>query len=118
LPFIHWLHNGKSLEDKPECHLSQLGPSLEQPEELQDQAVHMTGQLIINEVFPYDSGLYTCVAANKYGQVEVLGNVNISPKREFLCQTWPFSKVRLPHSLISDLFAIDSKQRTQVSHYH
>ncbi|CAL8088030.1 unnamed protein product [Calicophoron daubneyi] len=80
LPFIHWLHNGKPLEDKPECHLSQMGPPLQQPDELQDQAVLMTGQLIINEVFPDDSGLYTCVAVNKYGQAEVLGNINISPK--------------------------------------
>ncbi|CAL8088024.1 unnamed protein product [Calicophoron daubneyi] len=80
LPFIHWLHNGNPLEDKPECQLSQLGPALEQPEELQAQPVRMTGQLIIREVSPDDSGLYTCVAVNKYGQSEVLGNINISPK--------------------------------------
>ncbi|KAF5395209.1 hypothetical protein PHET_05731 [Paragonimus heterotremus] len=80
LPFLHWFHNGQPLSSTPDRQITQAGPPLANPSEVQLQPVRMIGQLIINEVFADDTGLYTCVAVNSVGQAEVLGNITVMPK--------------------------------------
>ncbi|THD24670.1 Titin [Fasciola hepatica] len=80
LPFIQWFRNGQPIHEAPDCQITQVGPPLDQPEQLQPRPVRMTGQLIINETFLDDAGRYTCVAVNSVGQAETGGSVRIVPK--------------------------------------
>lgn len=52
--------------------------------ELQPHPVIMTGHLIMNELFPEDSGLYTCIAENIAGQAEIMSNISVITKSKSL----------------------------------
>ncbi|VDN97244.1 unnamed protein product, partial [Rodentolepis nana] len=77
LPFLHWYRDGQPLDSTPDRAITQQGPQLAQPEALLDGPVPMTGRLIINELFPTDSGIYRCVAENSVGQTETFLNLNV-----------------------------------------
>lgn len=79
LPFLHWYRDGQPLESAPDRDITQMGPQLAQPEALLDRPVPMTGRLVINELFPNDSGTYLCVAENMAGQTETFLKLNVAP---------------------------------------
>ncbi|VDM30429.1 unnamed protein product, partial [Hydatigera taeniaeformis] len=79
LPFLHWYRDGHQLDSTPEHDITQVGPELAKPEALLDGPVSMTGRLIINELFPTDSGTYRCVAENSAGQAETFMTLNVLP---------------------------------------
>ncbi|CAH8612085.1 unnamed protein product [Schistosoma intercalatum] len=80
IPFIKWYLNGQPLVDSPDHQQTQVGPPVSDVNELQPHPVIMTGHLIMNELFPEDSGLYTCIAENIAGQAEVMSNISVITK--------------------------------------
>uniref|UniRef100_A0A5K4FFR8 Nesprin-1 n=1 Tax=Schistosoma mansoni TaxID=6183 RepID=A0A5K4FFR8_SCHMA len=80
IPFIKWYLNGQPLVDSPDHQQTQVGPPVSDVNELQPHPVIMTGHLIMNELFPEDSGLYTCIAENMAGQAEIMANISVIPK--------------------------------------
>ncbi|XP_019953529.2 myopalladin isoform X1 [Paralichthys olivaceus] len=61
-PRVDWYREGKSIEDSADFRILQKKPrSPAEPEEI--------CTLVIAEVFPEDSGVFTCTASNKYGTV-------------------------------------------------
>lgn len=77
LPFLHWYRENQPLDSTPDREITQLGPQVAQPEALLDGPVPMTGHLLINELFPTDSGTYRCVAENSVGQAETTLKLNV-----------------------------------------
>ncbi|EUB61841.1 Muscle M-line assembly protein unc-89 [Echinococcus granulosus] len=77
LPFLHWYRDGQQLDSTPEHDITQVGPELAKPGDLLDSPVSMTGRLVINELFPTDSGTYQCVAENSAGQAETFVTLNV-----------------------------------------
>uniref|UniRef100_A0A8C2BLN4 Myopalladin n=1 Tax=Cyprinus carpio TaxID=7962 RepID=A0A8C2BLN4_CYPCA len=73
-PKVDWYREGTLIEDSPDFRILQKKPrSMAESEEI--------CTLVIAEVFPEDSGTFTCIASNKYGTVSstavlrVKGNV-------------------------------------------
>ncbi|XP_051945500.1 myopalladin-like isoform X2 [Xyrauchen texanus] len=61
-PKVDWYREGTLIEDSPDFRILQKKPrSLAESEEI--------CTLVIAEVFPEDSGMFTCTASNKYGTV-------------------------------------------------
>ncbi|XP_017279809.1 myopalladin isoform X2 [Kryptolebias marmoratus] len=61
-PRVEWYRDGKLLEDSPEFRILQKKPR--SPAESEEICT-----LVIAEVFPEDSGRFTCTASNSYGTV-------------------------------------------------
>uniref|UniRef100_A0A8C1AV46 Myopalladin n=1 Tax=Cyprinus carpio carpio TaxID=630221 RepID=A0A8C1AV46_CYPCA len=61
-PKVDWYREGTLIEDSPDFRILQKKPrSMAESEEI--------CTLVIAEVFPEDSGTFTCIASNKYGTV-------------------------------------------------
>ncbi|XP_043111630.1 myopalladin isoform X2 [Puntigrus tetrazona] len=61
-PKVDWYREGTLIEDSPDFRILQKKPrSMAESEEI--------CTLVIEEVFPEDSGTFTCIASNKYGTV-------------------------------------------------
>uniref|UniRef100_A0A665TAS6 Myopalladin n=1 Tax=Echeneis naucrates TaxID=173247 RepID=A0A665TAS6_ECHNA len=61
-PKVDWYREGKAIEDSPDFRILQKKPR--SPAESEEICT-----LVIAEVFPEDSGEFTCTASNKYGTV-------------------------------------------------
>ncbi|KAJ4948674.1 hypothetical protein JOQ06_020204 [Pogonophryne albipinna] len=61
-PRVDWYRDGTFIEDSPEHRILQKKPR--SPAESEDICT-----LVIAEVFPEDSGMFTCTASNNYGTV-------------------------------------------------
>uniref|UniRef100_A0A669BZ43 Myopalladin n=1 Tax=Oreochromis niloticus TaxID=8128 RepID=A0A669BZ43_ORENI len=61
-PRVDWYREGKIIEDSPDFRILQKKPR--SPAESEEICT-----LVIAEVFPEDSGVFTCTANNKYGTV-------------------------------------------------
>ncbi|GLD56103.1 myopalladin-like isoform X2, partial [Lates japonicus] len=61
-PRVDWYREGKTIEDSPDFRILQKKPRT--PAESEEICT-----LVIAEVFPEDSGVFTCTASNKYGTV-------------------------------------------------
>ncbi|XP_041803213.1 myopalladin isoform X1 [Chelmon rostratus] len=61
-PRVDWYREGKIIEDSPDFRILQKKPR--SPAESEEICT-----LVIAEVFPEDSGMFTCTASNKYGTV-------------------------------------------------
>ncbi|KAM9847494.1 myopalladin [Aulostomus maculatus] len=61
-PRVDWYQEGKPIEDSPDFRILQKKPR--SPAESEEICT-----LVIAEVFPEDSGMFTCTASNKYGTV-------------------------------------------------
>uniref|UniRef100_H3BDD1 Myopalladin n=1 Tax=Latimeria chalumnae TaxID=7897 RepID=H3BDD1_LATCH len=80
-PKVEWYREGTLIEDSPDFRILQKKPrSMAEPEEI--------CTLVIAEVFPEDSGTFTCTASNKYGTVSSVAfltvkdsgdNTNLTP---------------------------------------
>ncbi|XP_053730689.1 myopalladin [Synchiropus splendidus] len=69
-PRVDWYQEGRIITDSPDFRILQKKPrSPAEPEEI--------CTLVIAEVFPEDSGLFTCTASNKYGTVSSTATLNV-----------------------------------------
>ncbi|XP_056465821.1 myopalladin-like, partial [Gadus chalcogrammus] len=69
-PRVEWYREGTVIEDSPDFRILQKKPrSHSESEEI--------CTLVIAEVFPEDSGMFTCTASNKYGTVSSLGRLRV-----------------------------------------
>ncbi|XP_043912305.1 myopalladin isoform X5 [Protopterus annectens] len=69
-PKVEWYREGTLIEDSPDFRILQKKPrSAAEPEEI--------CTLVIAEVFPEDSGTFTCTASNKYGTVSSIARLTV-----------------------------------------
>ncbi|XP_073338527.1 myopalladin [Pagrus major] len=93
-PRVDWYREGKIIEDSPDFRILQKKPR--SPAESEEICT-----LVIAEVFPEDSGMFTCTASNKYGTVSstaalrVKGNGSSNHVRPFNSVTEP-SRIQEP----------------------
>uniref|UniRef100_A0A3B5LBL0 Ig-like domain-containing protein n=1 Tax=Xiphophorus couchianus TaxID=32473 RepID=A0A3B5LBL0_9TELE len=72
-PRVDWFRDGKLIEDSPDFRILQKKPrSPAEPEEI--------CTLVIAEVFPEDSGMFTCTANNNYGTVSSSAALRVKGK--------------------------------------
>ena len=72
MPEISWKHNGKLVFDNPD---------------VRTVYARETGEavLMILEAFPQDTGVYECIAVNKYGRAVSVTNLTVEGKSVSLC---------------------------------
>ncbi|XP_066548962.1 myopalladin isoform X2 [Amia ocellicauda] len=69
-PKVEWYREGTLIDDSPDFRILQKKPrSMAEAEEI--------CTLVIAEVFPEDSGTFTCTASNKYGTVSSIGYLKV-----------------------------------------
>uniref|UniRef100_A0A8C7UCP0 Ig-like domain-containing protein n=1 Tax=Oncorhynchus mykiss TaxID=8022 RepID=A0A8C7UCP0_ONCMY len=69
-PKVDWYREGTVMEDSPDFRILQKKPrSMDESEEI--------CTLVIAEVFPEDSGKFTCTASNKYGTVSSIAALRV-----------------------------------------
>uniref|UniRef100_A0A6Q2ZD33 Myopalladin n=1 Tax=Esox lucius TaxID=8010 RepID=A0A6Q2ZD33_ESOLU len=69
-PKVDWYREGTLIEDSPDFRILQKKPrSMGETEEI--------CTLVIAEVFPEDSGTFTCTASNKYGTVSSIAKLRV-----------------------------------------
>ncbi|CDQ58577.1 unnamed protein product [Oncorhynchus mykiss] len=69
-PKVDWYREGTIIEDSPDFRILQKKPrSMAESEEI--------CTLVIAEVFPEDSGTFTCTASNKYGTVSSIAALRV-----------------------------------------
>ncbi|XP_018605118.2 myopalladin isoform X1 [Scleropages formosus] len=69
-PRVEWYREGTMIEDSPDFRILQKKPrSMAESEEI--------CTLVIAEVFPEDSGTFTCTAKNKYGTVSSIAYLKV-----------------------------------------
>ncbi|NP_001352227.1 myopalladin isoform 2 [Danio rerio] len=69
-PKVDWYREGMLIDDSPDFRILQKKPrSMAESEEI--------CTLVIAEVFPEDSGTFTCTASNKYGTVSSTANLSV-----------------------------------------
>lgn len=69
-PKVEWYREGTLIEDSPDFRILQKKPrSMAESEEI--------CTLVIAEVFPEDSGTFTCTASNKYGTVSSIAALKV-----------------------------------------
>uniref|UniRef100_A0A8C9RK24 Myopalladin n=1 Tax=Scleropages formosus TaxID=113540 RepID=A0A8C9RK24_SCLFO len=72
-PRVEWYREGTMIEDSPDFRILQKKPrSMAESEEI--------CTLVIAEVFPEDSGTFTCTAKNKYGTVSSIAYLKVKGK--------------------------------------
>ncbi|XP_067277723.1 myopalladin isoform X2 [Pseudorasbora parva] len=70
-PKVDWYREGTLIEDSPDFRILQKKPrSMAESEEI--------CTLVIAEVFPEDSGTFTCTASNKYGTVSSIAVLRVN----------------------------------------
>ncbi|XP_042178559.1 myopalladin isoform X2 [Oncorhynchus tshawytscha] len=102
-PKVDWYREGTVIEDSPDFRILQKKPrSMDESEEI--------CTLVIAEVFPEDSGKFTCTASNKYGTVSsiaalrVKGNENTNNNHvKTLVGTLTMESTQVPEPSSSDL---------------
>ncbi|KAM9345165.1 myopalladin isoform 2-T2 [Symphorus nematophorus] len=94
-PRVDWYREGKLIDDSPDFRILQKKPR--SPAESEEICT-----LVIAEVFPEDSGMFTCTASNKYGTVSsaaalrVKGNGSSNHMRLFTSLTLEPSRIQEP----------------------
>uniref|UniRef100_A0A3Q2P3A1 Myopalladin n=1 Tax=Fundulus heteroclitus TaxID=8078 RepID=A0A3Q2P3A1_FUNHE len=88
-PRVDWYREGKVIEDSPDFRILQKKPR--SPAESEEICT-----LVIAEVFPEDSGMFTCTANNKYGTVSSTAALRVKANG---CNS---SHVRPSSGLLSD----------------
>ncbi|KAG8435260.1 hypothetical protein GDO86_013275 [Hymenochirus boettgeri] len=74
-PKVEWYREGSLIQDSPDFRILQKKPrSMAEPEEI--------CTLVIAEVFPEDSGMFTCTASNKYGTTSSIAYLTVKGANE------------------------------------
>ncbi|XP_051503768.1 myopalladin-like isoform X2 [Myxocyprinus asiaticus] len=110
-PKVDWYREGTLIEDSPDFRILQKKPrSLAESEEI--------CTLVIAEVFPEDSGTFTCTASNKYGTVSSIAvlqvkghNHNSTNSKTTSTLTVGSSHEKIP---ATDLITTSSKRKPDV----
>ncbi|XP_033018698.1 myosin light chain kinase, smooth muscle isoform X2 [Lacerta agilis] len=82
-PEIIWLHNGKEIQETEDFHFEKKGNEY---------------SLYIQEVFPEDTGKYTCEAWNDLGEIQTEATLTVQEPQDGI-QPWFISK---PRSVIAE----------------
>ncbi|XP_061465054.1 myosin light chain kinase, smooth muscle isoform X1 [Rhineura floridana] len=77
-PEIIWLHNGKEIQETEDFHFEKKGNEY---------------SLYIQEVFPEDTGKYTCEAWNNLGEIQTEATLTVQEPQDGI-QPWFISKPR------------------------
>ncbi|XP_054032360.1 myosin light chain kinase, smooth muscle isoform X1 [Dryobates pubescens] len=77
-PEIIWLHNGKEIQETEDFHFEKKGDEY---------------SLYIQEVFPEDTGKYTCEAWNELGETQTQATLTVQEPQDGI-QPWFISKPR------------------------
>uniref|UniRef100_A0A674BU21 Myosin light chain kinase, smooth muscle n=1 Tax=Salmo trutta TaxID=8032 RepID=A0A674BU21_SALTR len=77
-PEIVWLHNGKEIQESEDFHFERKGNQY---------------SLFIQEVFPEDTGKYTCEAWNKVGEVRTEVSLTVQEPQDGV-QPWFITKLK------------------------
>ncbi|XP_035255371.1 myopalladin isoform X2 [Anguilla anguilla] len=84
-PRVDWYREGTVIDDSPDFRILQKKPrSMAESEEI--------CTLVIAEVFPEDSGTFTCTAVNKYGTVSSIAQLKVKAKASRTIDTKAASK--------------------------
>ncbi|XP_034408158.1 myopalladin [Cyclopterus lumpus] len=84
-PRVDWYREGKTIEDSPDFRI------------LQKKGICT---LVIAEVFPEDSGMFTCTASNKYGTVSSAATLRVKGNGSNGSHGRPFSSLTAKPNLI------------------
>ncbi|XP_034464799.1 myopalladin isoform X4 [Hippoglossus hippoglossus] len=94
-PRVDWYRECKPIEDSPAFRILQKKPrSPAEPEEV--------CTLVIAEVFPEDSGVFTCTASNKYGTVSSSAALRVRGNGRNSNQVRPVSRLTVDPSRIQE----------------
>ncbi|KAM4730138.1 myopalladin isoform 2-T2 [Anableps anableps] len=85
-PRVDWYREGKVVEDSPDFRILQKKPR--SPAESEEICT-----LVIAEVFPEDSGMFTCTANNKYGTVSSSAALRVKANGSNSSHVRPFSRL-------------------------
>ncbi|XP_015235562.1 PREDICTED: myopalladin isoform X2 [Cyprinodon variegatus] len=83
-PRVNWYREGKLIEDSPDFRILQKKPR--SPMESEEICT-----LVIAEVFPEDSGMFTCTANNNYGTVSSTAALRVQANGSSSSHARPFS---------------------------
>ncbi|KAM7385903.1 hypothetical protein PAMP_001947 [Pampus punctatissimus] len=90
-PRVDWYQQGKFIEDSPDFRILQKKPR--SPAESEEICT-----LVIAEVFPEDSGMFTCTASNKYGTVSSTAALRVKGNGSNSSHTRPLSSLTVESS--------------------
>ncbi|XP_074502851.1 myopalladin isoform X1 [Sebastes fasciatus] len=94
-PRVDWYREGKLIEDSPDFRILQKKPR--SPAESEGICT-----LVIAEVCPEDSGMFTCTASNKYGTVSSAAALRVKGNGSNSNHVRPFSSVTVEPSRIQE----------------
>ncbi|KAM4607905.1 LOW QUALITY PROTEIN: myopalladin [Polymixia lowei] len=112
-PRVDWYREGTLIEDSPDFRILQKKPR--SPAESEEICT-----LVIAEVFPEDSGMFTCTASNKYGTVSSIAALKVKGNRNNSNHVKTLSSLMMDSSQIqepslSDLTAPTVKPQQEVT---
>ncbi|KAM7409106.1 hypothetical protein PAMA_002693 [Pampus argenteus] len=90
-PRVDWYQQGKFIEDSPDFRILQKKPR--SPAESEEICT-----LVIAEVFPEDSGMFTCTASNKFGTVSSTAALRVKDNGSNSSHTRPRSSLTVESS--------------------
>lgn len=96
-PRVDWYRDGKLIEDSPEFRILQKKPR--SPAESEEICT-----LVIAEVFPEDSGMFTCTANNKYGTVSSAAALRVKGNGSNSNHVRPLNSLMVEPSRIQEPF--------------
>ncbi|XP_069546082.1 myopalladin isoform X2 [Brachyistius frenatus] len=95
-PRVDWYREGKPIYDSPDFRILQKKPR--SPAELEEICT-----LVIAEVFPEDSGMFTCTANNKYGTVSSTAALKVKGKGSNSNHVRPFNSLMVEPGGVQEL---------------
>ncbi|KAK2824030.1 hypothetical protein Q5P01_021205 [Channa striata] len=95
-PRVDWYREGNIIEDSPEFRILQKKPR--SPAESEEICT-----LVIAEVFPEDSGMFTCTASNTYGTASSSAELRVKGNGRHSNHVRPFSSLTKESSQVQEL---------------
>ncbi|XP_035519960.1 myopalladin isoform X1 [Morone saxatilis] len=94
-PRVDWYREGKIIDDSPDFRILQKKPR--SPAESEEICT-----LVIAEVFPEDSGMFTCTASNKYGTVSSTAALRVKGNGSNSNHVRPFTSLMVEPSRVQE----------------